>query len=544
MRRARQPEKLIRMAKNRLARHEAAAFSGCPVIPTVNEKGSLKKQKCYNPRFFCPLFCPPRFALRRRLPQSYGNPMSSKSPKIALLPQEWRAAVSLAGVYALRMLGMFLVLPVLALHAHDLAGANADNAPKMVGLAMAMYGLTQALLQLPLGMLSDKIGRKKVIYLGMGVFALGSFWAAAATDVHTLIMARAVQGAGAVSAAVTALLADLTREEVRTRAMSLIGLSIGLTFSVSLVLSPILSRWLGVNGLFALMGALSLTSIALVAWYTPNPTSAQSRLHEDAQLQVGHIGEVLKNGQLLRLNFGIFVLQAGLMAMFTTLPFALRNLGWDKASHWQIYLPATVIGLVLMIPAIIIGETRNKLKPVFLLGIGLTTAAQFSLLGSLNAAWLIGLSLVVYFIGFNILEASMPSLVSKIAPGDLKGTAMGVYNTLQSVGVFSGGIIGSRLYAQYGFGGVFVFCGAIGMAWFALAARAPAPKPVKNIMFAVPPAWQGDLGSLKTAIQTTAGVESIAFSHDNQTLFIKALQQGFDEAAIQTILSTGANKCL
>ena len=197
-----------------------------------------------------------------------------------------------------------------------------------------------------------------------------------------------------------------------------------------------------------------------------------------------------------------------------------------------------------MIPAIIIGETRNKLKPVFLLGIGLTTAAQFSLLGSLNAAWLIGLSLVVYFIGFNILEASMPSLVSKIAPGDLKGTAMGVYNTLQSVGVFSGGIIGSRLYAQYGFGGVFVFCGAIGMAWFALAARAPAPKPAKNIMFAVPPAWQGDLGSLKTAIQTTAGVESIAFSHDNQTLFIKALQQGFDEAAIQTILSTGANKCL
>ena len=216
--------------------------------------------------------------------------MQAKPPKIALLPQEWRAATSLAGVYALRMLGMFLVLPVLALHAHDLAGANAANTQKMVGLAMAMYGLTQALLQLPLGILSDKIGRKKVIYLGMGVFALGSFWAATANDVHTLIMARAVQGAGAVSAAVTALLADLTHEEVRTRAMSLIGLSIGLTFSVSLVLSPILSRWMGVNGLFALMGALSLASIALVAWYTPNPTSAQSRLHEDAQLQVGPIG--------------------------------------------------------------------------------------------------------------------------------------------------------------------------------------------------------------------------------------------------------------
>ena len=462
--------------------------------------------------------------------------MQAKPPKIALLPQEWRAATSLAGVYALRMLGMFLVLPVLALHAHDLAGTNAANAPKMVGLAMAMYGLTQALLQLPLGMLSDKIGRKKVIYLGMGVFALGSFWAATATDVHTLIMARAVQGAGAVSAAVTALLADLTREEVRTRAMSLIGLSIGLTFSVSLVLSPILSRWLGVNGLFALMGALSLASIALVAWYTPNPTSAQSRLHEDAQLQVGHIGEVLKNGQLLRLNFGIFVLQAGLMAMFTTLPFALKDLGWDKASHWQIYLPATVIGLVLMIPAIIIGETRNKLKPVFLIGIGLTTAAQFALLGSLNAAWLIGLSLVVYFIGFNILEASMPSLVSKIAPTHLKGTAMGVYNTMQSLGLFTGGMLGSRAYEAWGYTGVFVLCCVLMALWLVLAWTAPAPLPVKNVVYAVPEHWRAQLDELQQKLQAASGVQAVSFSDDRETVFIKAWQQGFDEESVKQIL--------
>ena len=462
--------------------------------------------------------------------------MQAKPPQIALLPQEWRAAVSLAGVYALRMLGMFLVLPVLALHAHDLAGTNAANAPKMVGLAMAMYGLTQALLQLPLGMLSDKIGRKKVIYLGMGVFALGSFWAATATDVHALIMARAVQGAGAVSAAVTALLADLTREEVRTRAMSLIGLSIGLTFSVSLVLSPILSRWLGVNGLFALMGALSLASIALVAWYTPNPTSAQSRLHEDAQLQVGHIGEVLKNGQLLRLNFGIFVLQAGLMAMFTTLPFALKDLGWDKASHWQIYLPATVIGLVLMIPAIIIGETRNKLKPVFLLGIGLTTAAQFALLGSLNAAWLIGLSLVVYFIGFNILEASMPSLVSKIAPANLKGTAMGVYNTMQSLGLFTGGMMGSRAYEAWGYTGVFVLCCVLVALWLVSAWTAPAPLPVKNVVYAVPEQWRAQLDELQRKLQAASGVQAVSFSDDRETVFIKAWQQGFDEESVKQIL--------
>ena len=224
----------------------------------------------------------------------------SKKQKQPLLAAEYKAAISLSGVYALRMLGMFLVLPVLALHAHTLAGENDANRLKLVGLAMAAYGLTQAFLQLPFGILSDKIGRKKVIYLGMSIFAAGSFLAAMTNDVYVLIWARAIQGAGAVSAAVTALLADLTREEVRTRAMSMIGLSIGLTFSGSLVLSPILSSIMGVNGLFALTGILSLASIAVVKFYTPNPV--QIRHHEDAQVSVGRIGEVLKNAQLLRLN--------------------------------------------------------------------------------------------------------------------------------------------------------------------------------------------------------------------------------------------------
>ena len=190
------------------------------------------------------------------------------------------------------------------------------------------------------------------------------------------------------------------------------------------------------------MGVLSMASIALVAGYTPEPT--RLRMHQDTQAKVGYIGTVLKDRQLLRLNWGIFVLQAGLMAMFTVLPFALRELGWDKAEHWKVYLPATVIGLALMVPAIIIGETRNKLKPVFILGIGLVLASQAALIFSLGSVWTIGVALVVYFIGFNILEASMPSLVSKIAPANLKGTAMGVYNTMQSLGLFTGGMMGSR----------------------------------------------------------------------------------------------------
>ncbi len=460
----------------------------------------------------------------------------AKKNSIRMHPEEMRASMALAWVYALRMLGMFLVLPVLALYAAGLPDAG-DN-KMLVGLAMGMYGLTQAVLQLPLGMASDRFGRKKVIYLGLLVFAVGSFMAAVATSLPMLVLARAIQGAGAVSAAVTALVADLTREEVRTRAMAMIGLSIGLTFSASLVISPLLSEYIGVAGLFALTGVLTLLSMLVVKFLVPDPV--RSKLHEDAEVQPARFGEVLKNKELLRLNFGIFALQCGMMALFTSLPFALQDLGLNKAHHWQVYLPATLIGLVLMIPAIIVGETRNKLKQIFLLGIALIFASQLGLLFGLHSVWLIGLSLIVYFIGFNILEASQPSLVSKIAPAELKGTAMGVYNTMQSVGLFSGGALGGLLFHHFGFNGVFAFCSVLIGAWFAIAAVAPAPAPVKNVVLPVGGAWQGRQDELHSRLKQLAGVEAISFSADGETVFIKALQQGFDEAAAKHILA-GAN---
>ena len=341
-----------------------------------------------------------------------------------------------------------------------------------------------------------------------------------------------------MSAAVTALVADLTREEVRTRAMAMIGLSIGLTFSASLVISPLLSEYIGVAGLFALTGVLTLLSMLVVKFLVPDPV--RSKLHEDAEVQPARFGEVLKNKELLRLNFGIFALQCGMMALFTSLPFALQDLGLNKAHHWQVYLPATLIGLVLMIPAIIVGETRNKLKQIFLLGIALIFASQLGLLFGLHSVWLIGLSLIVYFIGFNILEASQPSLVSKIAPAELKGTAMGVYNTMQSVGLFSGGALGGLLFHHFGFNGVFAFCSVLIGAWFAIAAVAPAPAPVKNVVLPVGGAWQGRQDELHSRLKQLAGVEAISFSADGETVFIKALQQGFDEAAAKHILA-GAN---
>ncbi|OSI14717.1 MFS transporter [Neisseria dumasiana] len=457
----------------------------------------------------------------------------ARSNRTQMFPEEWRASTSLAGVYALRMLGMFLVLPVLALYTASLEGVNGDK--QMVGLAIGAYGLTQALLQIPLGLASDKFGRKKVIYFGLLVFAAGCFMAAFAESWEMLVAARIVQGAGAVSAAVTALVADLTRDEVRTRAMSMIGLTIGLTFSVSLVLSPILTGWLDVPGLFAMMGILTLISIGVVAWITPNPK--ESRLHEDTQALPSRLGEVLKDTQLLRLNFGIFALHAALMALFTALPFALVDLGLTDNRHWKVYLPATVIGLIAMVPLIIIGETRNKLKQVFIGGIVCVIAAQTALVFSLHSIAVITVCMIIYFIGFNILEASLPSMVSKIAPSDLKGTAMGVYNTLQSVGLVVGSACGGYLLKHYGFSGVFIFCSLLTLVWLLIAATAPAPRPVKNMGFTVGETWQGRETELYSALKNLPAVEEIQFSQDHKTVYIKALQKGFDPKAAEAISS-------
>lgn len=459
--------------------------------------------------------------------------MSHSSASSALLPAEWRASTSLAGVYALRMLGMFLVLPVLALYAAEMGGSKADG-----GLAIAAYGLTQALLQLPLGIASDHFGRKKIICLGLAVFAIGSLIAALADNVSWLIIGRAIQGAGAVSAAVTALLADLTREEVRTRAMASVGLTIGLTFAVSMVLSPLLSRYIGVSGLFGLTAVLTVFAMAVVIFVTPNPL--QSKLREDADAQPSRIIEVLADGQLMRLNFGIFALQAVMMAIFASLPFAMEALDLPRNSQWKIYLPAVLLGLALMIPAIVIGETRNKLKNVFVGGIGLIAAALCGLFAGIHSLAAITAGLIVYFIGFNILEASLPSIVSKIAPGDLKGTAMGVYNTAQSIGVFVGGAAGGRLYEHFGFQGVFAFSLTITGIWLLVAATSAPPAAVKNLMFPVPAEWTEKTEHLSKQLYALDGIMAVSFSADEQTLYLKIPQKGFDETRIRNILSGAA----
>lgn len=393
---------------------------------------------------------------------------------------ERRASFSLASIFALRMLGLFLVLPVFALEAARYPGGDD---PASVGLAMGIYGLTQAFLQIPFGLASDWWGRKPVIVAGLVLFALGSFISAWAPDLHWLMAGRAIQGAGAISAAVTALLADTTRDEVRTKAMALIGGSIALMFALSLLISPWLAGWIGLHGLFALTGGLALTGIAIVLWWVP----AEPKIHASAER--GSVLEVLKEPALLRLNFGVFVLHAVQLAMWVALPALLVAAGLEKARHWQVYLPAVLASFLVMGMTLFPLEKRGYLRAVFLSAVGLIFLVQIGLLWTVwssgagagvntstpSLGWLAAL-LVLFFCGFNVLEASQPSLASRVAPAHARGAALGVYNTLQSLGFFMGGAVGGWLTKIHGAQGLFLTCAALMLLWLGVAWPMKAPS--------------------------------------------------------------------
>ncbi|TXI73368.1 MAG: MFS transporter [Limnohabitans sp.] len=385
-----------------------------------------------------------------------------------MTPTERRASASLASIFALRMLGLFLVLPVFALEARKYPGGED---PALLGLAMGIYGLTQGLLQLPFGMASDRFGRKRVIVLGLLIFAAGSFWAAAATDLHGLLIGRSLQGAGAVSAAVTALLADLTRDEVRTKAMALVGASIGLMFALSLVLAPLLAAAVGLTGLFVITGALALLGVAVVVWGAPPAPAMQQGARR------GRLADVLRHAGLMRMNLGVFVLHAVQLAMWVAVPALLVQAGLPKDAHWQVYLPA-VLGSFVLMGGMFALERRGHLKKVFLTAILLIAWVEVGLLAVSSGTprlWPLGGLLFAFFCGFNVLEATQPSLVSRLAPMQVRGTAMGVYNTLQSLGFFVGGWLGGSLVKSWGSPMLFLCCTAAMLLWWLVALPMQAP---------------------------------------------------------------------
>lgn len=453
-----------------------------------------------------------------------------------MTPLERRASMGLAGIFGLRMLGMFLILPVFAIYARTLPGG--DN-HILIGLALGIYGLTQAILQLPFGMASDRFGRKPVIYFGLALFAIGSFVAFSAHDIYWIIAGRSIQGAGAISAAITALLADLTREEHRTKAMAMIGTTIGMTFAVSMAVSPLVYQAIGVPGMFALTGILSIAAIFVVAKMIPDPKT--SLFHSDTEVSKAKLSGVLRNPQLLRLNFGIFSLHAAQMAMFVIIPAAIIASGnLPESQHWKIYLPVMVIAFVLMVPLIIYGEKKGKLKNVFVAAIALLLISQLLFAVLIASFWGTVATLLLFFTAFNILEASLPSLVSKIAPVSAKGTAMGVYNTSQSLGLFTGGAMGGVLASYGGHSTVFIFGAAMSAIWLLLAFTMKAPPAVRSKMYPVKQMDESAAKSLSQQLSGLQGVFEVVVIGSEGVAYLKTNLNGFDEESVLKLVEVRA----
>jgi MFS family permease len=448
---------------------------------------------------------------------------------------ELRATVSLALVFSLRMFGMFSILPVLALYAQGLPGGDS---PLLIGVALGIDGLAQAFLQIPFGLLSDRYGRKRMIYIGLLLFALGSFIAASATTLPLIIVGRLVQGTGAVAAAIIALTADLTREEHRAKGMAMIGISIGATFGASMVLGPALNHWIGVPGIFALTGVLAIAAMGVIRFIVPNPQI--SRVHADAETVPERIASVLRNTELQRLNFGIFSLHSAMRGLFVVIPLLLVSIGGlPGAEHWKVYLPIMTISFFGAVPAIIIAEKHGRMKAVFCSAIGLLGISTLVMAVFINHFSGVVVGLFGFFLAFNLLEATLPSLVSKIAPVGSKGTAIGVYNSFQFFGLFLGGAFGGFLVQHVGSAAVFVFSAGLILAWLLLALSMTPPLRVKTMMLHVGEISETRAAELSAALAALSGVSEATVIGAEGVAYLKVSMAQWDQAGALQLINKG-----
>tara|TARA_B100001109_G_scaffold251178_1_gene245325 strand:+ start:46822 stop:48432 length:1611 start_codon:yes stop_codon:yes gene_type:complete len=461
---------------------------------------------------------------------AYRMSTSSSSPESArFTPAEQRAVISLASLYALRMLGLFMVLPVMMLEGSKLDGAT----PQLLGLAMGVYGLTQAVLQIPAGTLSDRIGRKPIIIGGLLIFAVGSFIAASADNVWGVIIGRALQGGGAIASAIMALVTDLTREDNRMKAMASIGASIGLSFSLALVLGPWLVSLGGLNLIFAATGVLAVGGVAVTLFVIPTPPA---RPHRDATAVWEEVVKQLKNPQLWPLNAGIFLLHALMVAIFVGIPAQLLKAGIPADHHSWLYLPVLAVAFVFMVPFIIVAEKKRKMKSVVITGAVVIAIGLFGMAAA-SKLWHWVILLLIYFWGFNLMEASLPSWLSKIAPAGAKGSAMGIYSSMQFLGAFCGGGIGGWVLGHYGSPTLFVGLGALVILWALILFRASAPLHLTSIRLAV----NGDCSDFTLAqLMALDGVSDVSLQSGEGAVYLKVSASGFDQQqALNIIQSTG-----
>ena len=442
--------------------------------------------------------------------------------------QEFRAAASLAAVFSVRLLGLFMIYPVFAAYAHGLTGAS----PYLVGEALGIYGLTQGLLQIPFGLLSDRVGRKVMIVIGLLLFAGGSAVAALSTSIGGVIFGRALQGAGAVGSVILPQVADLTTEENRTKALAMVGITIGASFMVALVAGPILAALIGVPGIFWLMVGLALVGIAITEFMVPRPRVV--RVHRDAEPVPAMIGSVLRNAELLRLNFGIFALHAMLTASFLVVPALLRGtLGLSNHNDWMVYLPVLLVSVVVMVPAIIVAEKYRRMKGVFVAAVATLVVSQIMLYLGAGNLYVLLAALTVFFSGFNVMEASLPSLITKTAPPDAKGTAMGLYSSLQFLGIFAGGVIGGWANQHGGTAAVFALTAAIALAWLLAAATMKQPSYLTTRLVAI--GEGADAVTLAARLRQVPGVAEAVVIAEEKLAYLKVDSKSFDAKMAESL---------
>ncbi len=436
---------------------------------------------------------------------------------------ERRSVGVLAAIYGLRIAGLFLIFPVFSLYAAALEG----HTPFLVGMALGAYGLTQAILQIPLGSLSDRLGRKPVIALGLVVFAIGSVVAALSDSIWGVILGRAIQGAGAIAAATMAMVADLTREEQRTKAMALIGITIGVTFILSMVVGPLLNRAIGVPGIFWLTAMFALLAAAVLLVGVPTPQRSRAESAGLAQFRA-----MLKDAQLLRLNFGIFVLHLVLTALFVALPGVIVQYGGLPVNeHWRLYLPVMLVAIATMAPFMRLGNRGWGARAILIGAAALLTVAEAVFALESRAYWGLVIGLWLFFTAFNLLEALLPSLISRVAPAQAKGAAIGIYSTSQFLGAFVGGALGGTLLGLYGSGGVFWASAALLLALVVVNVLMPMPRLLTTHTLRLTPQATGE-DDLAGRLSRLPGVAEAVVLTEERVAYLKVDPAVFDEAAL------------
>lgn len=439
---------------------------------------------------------------------------------------EKKAALTLSAVFALRMLGLFMLLPVFSLVGQQLEGYT----PALIGLAIGAYGLTQAIFQIPFGWLSDRFGRKPIILFGLVLFVIGSLVAAMSEHIYGVVAGRLLQGCGAIASAIMALAADLSRDEQRTKIMASIGMSIGAAFAMAMIVGPGLTDWIGLKGIFLVIAGLAVVAMLVIYFLTPNPDA--QFVQRDAIASRGQFSKVFKDGQLMRLNFGIFTLHFLLTSFFVAFPNRLKGLGVDMAEHSWIYLATMVAAVVLMLPMIILAEKKRQHARVMLVGVILIALVQFSFGMFQFPLATVVVALVIYFTGFNLMEALLPSMISRIAPLSGKGTALGVYSTSQFAGAFLGGPVAGLIMQYKGMDGIYLIGSFMAMIWAVLLLGLRNPPALTAYTLTMPDVAKEAFPSLIDEIKAIEGVSEAIALPEAGAVYLKVDKNNLDNESL------------